>query len=336
MLRKTFLRLGLGAGAACLANGCARRTWSERIVVSARPTLYMAPFYLAHESGYFREAGLDLELQSIEDGYQTVALLAGRKLDVAISSITSSLVSAIGNGADVRIVAGLRYLSRDCSDTGTLYASRAKFPRGLDSLATLKSDLRGKRVALNSRGNANEFYLDTLLDNAGLTEADVQIALVRFSEAVAAVRKGRIDVFMSPEQFSVQSIAGSPDLIRGLGMMQVLPGFQYSFLAFGSHLLNADPQIGARFLHAHLKGVADFRNGKTPRYLDDFARSNGLDVGRVRASCRDNCPPDGAIRRDSIQRMAQWFVKKGYCSREVSDKQIVDSRFLDGMRKEES
>ncbi len=337
MLRRDFF--ALGAGAAVAASGCVRRPASPRahkIVVSARPTLYMAPFYLAQESGYFREAGLDLELQSVEEGYQTVALLAGGKLDVAFSSITSSLISAIGSGAEVRIAAGLRYLDSDCADTGTLYGSRARFPHGLDRLDALKRELRGKRVALNSRGNAHEFYLDTILEAAGMTESDIRIVPARFSEAVAAVRNGRVDAFISPEQFSLQNIAASPDLIRGVAVAQVLPGFQYSFVNFGEGLLHADPDIGARFLRAHLKGVRDFQDGRTPRYLDEFARSNGLDVDRARASCRGNCPLDGSIRRDSIRRMAEWFVRKGYCSRSVDDEQIVDIRFLDRMHRGES
>ncbi len=205
------------------------------------------------------QAGLDLELQPVDEGHQVATLLAGGKLDVAFSALHTALVSAIANGADLRIVAGAHRLTAGCSDTGRLWGNRKSFPRGFDKLATLKRELAGKSIAINSLSNTNAYYLDVLLDQAGLQTSDVNIVQVRYSEAVTAVLNGRLDAFMGTDQFSVQKIADSPDLVRGAGLAEILPGFQYRFVSFGKNLLEADPGVGARFLRAYLKGVADFR-----------------------------------------------------------------------------
>ncbi len=337
MFRRDFLRAGLGA--AGVSTGCAHRTnprTVRKIVVSARPNLYMASFYLAQERGYFQEAGLHLELQPVEDGHQVATLLAGGKLDVAISALHTAMVSAIANGADLRIVAGAHRLSSSCSDTGRLWGNRKSFPRGFHQLAVLKHELAGKSIAINSLSNTNAYYLDVLLDQAGLKSTDVKIVQVRYSEAVTAVLNGRLDAFMGNDQFSVQKIAGSPELVRGAGLAEILPTFQYRFVSFGRQLLETDPSVGARFLRAYLKGVAGFRNGQTPGFLEDYARANGMQVDRARVSCRDNNPVDGKIDDDSVARQVDWYVKKGYCSKSVGLHQVVERRFLERLQKEDA
>ncbi len=333
--RRDFLSAGAGA-AAWLASACGRRADRTRrkIVVSARPNLYMAAFYLAQDRGYFQQAGLDLDLQPLDEGYQTAALLAGGKLDIAFSALTSSMISAVGSGADLRIVAGMHRLTADCSDSGRLWGNRASFPRGLDNLATLKRDLTGRSVALNSLSSTNNYYLHLLLDKAGIPESDIKIVAVRYSEAVTAVINGRLDAFMCADQFSTQKVSESPRLVRGVGLVEILPGLQYRFVSFGKNLLHADPDVGARFLRAYFKGVVDFRNGLTPGFLDQFARSNSLDVDRARGSCRANAPVDGEIDDESIRGQVEWYFHRGFSPRDVTVSEIVDRRFLERALKE--
>jgi NitT/TauT family transport system substrate-binding protein len=302
--------------------------------ISLRPTLYMAPLHLAMESGYFSDARIQLELLPIDEGAPSIALLAGGKMDVAFGALPAALLSAAAQGASVRVVAGRRRMTPDCSDSGTLYGNRAKFPRGLARPTDLKRELVGKHVAINSRSNSAEFYLETLLSNAGLGLNDVHIDAIRFSEAVSAVINGRVDAFLAPEQFSAQSIALSPQLVRGIGVSHFLPDFQFTFVFFGSKLLGSDGEVGVRFLAAFLRGVSDFARGKTPKFLDDFARSNGFDLERARLSCRDGETIDGSINRESLRLLTDWFVRKGYCPPGVTVDQIVDARFLQAVRKQ--
>ena len=336
MRRREFAAAVIGACVAGITPGCKRRESSAaaaRLVVSARPNLYMAPFYLAQERGYFRESGLSLELQPLDEGYQTATLLAGGKLDIAFSALTPSMISAIASGAELRIVAGCHRLAQDCSDTGRLWGNRASFPHGISSLAMLKQHLKGRRIGLNSLNTTNGYYLHVLLEKAGLAERDVTIVQVRYSEAVTAVVNGKLDAFMSADQFSAQRIADSPRLTAGVGLVEILPGFQYRFVSFGKKLLHGEPAVGARFLRAYHRGVADFRAGQTPRFLDEFARSNALDLDRARSSCRANNPQDGAIDDQSIASLARWYFSKGYCPRELGVAEIVDRRFLDLLAK---
>jgi len=299
----------------------------DTVHVSSRPALYMAPLYLAQEAGYFSDARLQVEFISVEEFYQNVALLAGGQADVAFGALSASLPSAVSKGAQIRIVAGRRRITPGCSDTGAVYGNRSRFPRGLARVQDLK-ELRGRTVALNSRSNVSEFYLETLLDKAGLTEDDLRIETIRSSEAVTAAIGGRVDAFLATEQFSAQPISDDPRLIRGVGLGDVLPGFQFNHMLYGKNLLGAQREVGQRFSQAFLKGVREFARGTTPKFLDDFARNNGFDVQRARASCRDAETLDGSIDRNSIRLVLDWFAKKGFCPSGMSVEQLIDTGFV--------
>jgi ABC-type nitrate/sulfonate/bicarbonate transport system substrate-binding protein len=337
MYRRAFL--GASAGAASwLSEGCSRRASAKaaKVRVSARPYLYMAPFFLAHELGYFHDAGLDIELHTLNDGYETISLLAGGKLDVAFSALTASMVTAVAKGGQVAVVAGRRRLTPNCSDSGTIYGKRSVFPRGLATLSDVKREIRGKRIAINSRSSVNEFYLDTMLEKAGLRAGDVKTDVIRFPAAVAAVMSGHVDAFLAPEQFGTQPVSDSPRLVRGMAMAEILRNFQYSYVLFGQGLLHADLQIGAKFLGAYLRATQEFVDGKTPKFMDEFAQSNGFDVVRARDSCRGHETPDGTISHESVRMMAEWFLRKHYSPAPVTVDRIVDERFLDRVRREKT
>ena len=71
-----------------------------RIGIVSRSTLDM-PFYVAQERNFFREEGLEAEIILIKANLAVQALLGG---SIDFGTATGTAVSAIVNGADVRVV----------------------------------------------------------------------------------------------------------------------------------------------------------------------------------------------------------------------------------------
>jgi hypothetical protein len=69
-------------------------------------------------------------------------------------------------------------------------------------------------------------------------------------------------------------------------------------------------------------------NGKTPKFLEDYAKSNGLDTAKIRRGCRSSAAADGHIQQESLQFYIDWAVKRGYCPRPMHASQLIDTRFL--------
>jgi NitT/TauT family transport system substrate-binding protein len=321
MRRSRFLVSLVGAALA----GCARKSSSPRkLRVGLIPRLTMAPLYLADELGFFREAGLEVEFQQFQESPQTLTALAGGKLEVGFTTPIPVFINAVLKGARLKIVAGRDIAAPGCGTGGAIFGNRRAFPQGLRDLRLLK----GKRVAISNQTGLAAFYLDQLLESAGMTTAEVKPVILRLPNAAAALIGGKIDAVVAVNLDKDLDVV-SASVVRSTTLSELLPNFQYSFVVFGPALLTGDPGIGVSFLEAYLRGVREFRSGKTPRALEELARAAHSDPAAVRAACRENVSRDGMVDRASVQRFVDWAAKKGFVPRAVDASQLIETRFVE-------
>ena len=323
--RRRMMHLSGAAIASSIIN-CSRSgddSALETLQVSASPMLSVSSLHLAQESGYFSDVGLKLNIQQLpEPGYAPV-LLAGGKIDVGFTAISPTVVNAIIEGARLKLVSAREIVSTSCGDFGAVYGTRETFPKGVDLRM-----LAGMRIAVRWIGDLGVFSLDTQLTSVGLSIGDVKLEQLNFSEAMAALLGGRVDCVVSPGLLD-RYYPVAARLVRGPGMGEFLPGFQISYILFGRRLLDADPQLGANFIAAYYRGVRDFLQGSTPKFMEEYALSNDLDPKIVREACRETCTMDGAIDLGSIQLYADWLKKMKHSTGNLDPEQAVDTRFLD-------
>lgn len=273
--------------------------------------------------GYFEQAGVDVSLVEIANSAQILLLLAGGEVDASLGSLTSSFLNAVARGSKVRIVAGRTVLSTACETGDRLYVRRRDFPEGLKDIRRL----RGKRIAITRKAAATEFFLDTMLESAGMSQRDLHVSTLARAEAVAALISGRIDAVMDHQfERDVQEVARQ--VIRGPRVAEFLPQFQYAHVLFGAKVLAEDLRQGMGLLAGYLRGSREFLRGKTPKFMDDFARANKLDLERTRAVCRNFFTPDGSIQTGDLDRFVSWAGKKGYVAAPLKAVDLVDTRFL--------
>ncbi len=310
-------RAALTAMAGLAISGC-RRGSLRTIRVSTLPRFILAPLYLAEELGFFRDAGLQLDIQPLADTTQMIPLLAGGRIDVTFAGATPALFNAAAKGARIRIVAARDVAIPGC--TTEVHGNRRSFPDGFEHAAAL----RGKRVAVTTPASLTAFLLDTLLASAGLTTRDVRLLTMRLSESAPALVAGRLDAVVNLDMgFS------SPAVVAGPSIARLLPGFQYSYAQFGRALLDGDLRPGAAFLGAYYRGVRAFRSGQVPRAIDRLAMDSGMDPGAVRTACRRRLSEDGRVNPSSVQRMIDWSVKKGFLDSAAEASSLIETRFLE-------
>jgi len=324
MRRRDLLLSSLAPASALLS--CSRlrhRAPLATVRVATAPLLAMSPFYMGYESGYYREAGLNLELMKDLPNAQSVSLLAGGKVDAAFPGLAMALPNAVLRGARVRIVAAREICAPGCNLHGRIFVDGRKFPNGVQDMR----QLRGHRIAVSLAAIFGQFTLDKLLEHAGMSRADVEIRQMGPNERYAALRSGGVDALVSLSA-DLHPVLGGLKILPGPSLSDILPNFQYGFILFGSHLLDSDVAVGASFLRAYFHGARDYLGGKTPRFVDDFARSNGLDPAVVRAGCRDSFEHDGRIRLNDLQTLLDWALSRGYLEHRMDAQSLVDTRFL--------
>jgi len=328
MRRRNFLALPIPA--ALLLNSDVTRAYAAPLVklrISATSRLTMCPFYTAYESGYFADAGLDIELVKDMGTAQSLPLLAGGKIDGTLSSFGPPVVNAIVRGARVRVVAGREVISSACGTAGTIFVSVKRFPHGIQTMRQLK----GARIAL-SQSPQTTFWFDVLIQAEGMRDNDFQTTKMREGERVLALRAGGIDAYVSSDaDFSTE--ARDLGVSSGPRVSSLLPNYQFSHIMFGRTLLDGPVDTGARFLRAYFRGASEFLQGKTPKFMDEYAQKNDLDPKLLREGCRGTFERDGTIHMKDLQLYTDWMGANALAPAHVNAADLVDNRFLEAARR---
>lgn len=142
------------------------------------------PLYLARDLGYFKEAGVEVELRTIEEGSLIMTAVAGGNLD----------------GSALTLDEIMKYRSPETCFKAVLTLDESHGGDGVlvnDEVKTFK-DLKGKTVAMNE-GSTSQFWFSILLTKQGMTSADVKIANMTADDAAAAFIAKRVPVAVTWE-----------------------------------------------------------------------------------------------------------------------------------------
>jgi NitT/TauT family transport system substrate-binding protein len=288
------------------------------------PYLSFAPFFIAEEEGYFAEQALEIEFVEFKQSAEAVPALVHGDLDVASGSISPSLLNAVARGARIRFVAGLNYTAPSGCTSNALMARRALVEAGqLDSV----SQLKGRRIDVN-RANFAGFYVDKLLNTAGLTLDDVTIEDIPAPAELEALEKGSLDLTTAGEPWVTRMLKAGNAVIWKPAE-QVIPDFQIQFILYGPTLLDENPDVGRRFMVVYLKGAQQYNQGKTERNLEILAKYTELDRELLMQVCWPAIRDDGQINVQSVLDYQAWAVEKGYLDSPVTEDQFWDPSFVE-------
>lgn len=134
-------------------------------------------FAIAAEKGWFKEAGVDVELLWFEYGPSMEAFTAG-KVDAVMVTNGDALVTGATGGKNVMV------LVTDYSNGNDMVVAKP----GIKSL----KDLKGKKIGVEV-GFVDHLLLLNGLKKAGLTESDVTIVPTPTNQAPQVLASGQVD-----------------------------------------------------------------------------------------------------------------------------------------------
>ena len=210
------------------------------------PDIQFAPFYVAAENGYYEDAGVDVALRH--------------------HGQSEGLFSAVGAGEEDVVVAGgdemLQARSGDVPlvSVATLYQ---EYPVALivpaDSEITSAEDLAGRSIGIPGPFGETYFGLLALLGAAGLTEADVDVQHIGYTQQ-AALTAGHVDAVMGYVNNDAVSFAASGLDVRTIEIPAVGDA-GVPLVGIGLGVLDATaearPDDVAAVVEATLRGVQD-------------------------------------------------------------------------------
>jgi NitT/TauT family transport system substrate-binding protein len=245
MFRKIVLIM---LGLALVLSGCSspESTTNEastliRLPMGYIPNIQYAPFYVAVEKGYFKQAGLELEFD-YKFETEGVKLVAAGELPFTLVS-GDQVLPARAQGLPVTYVAAW-YQQYPVSVV-------AKSELGI----IVPQDLKGKKIGLPGLFGANYIGLRALLNAGKLNESDVTLDAIGFNQ-VELVAAGQQDIIVGysanePIQLKAQGIAVTEMRVSDYAQLAS------NGILTSEKVIAENPELVRAFVGAFLKGLQD-------------------------------------------------------------------------------
>jgi NitT/TauT family transport system substrate-binding protein len=231
-----FLAACTGAPAAVEPHSLTR----IRLPMGYIPNVQFAPFYVATENGYYRDAGIEIEFDySFEtDG---VTLVGSNELQFAVVSGEQVLLARAQGLPIVYIMAWWQ-----------------DYPVGVVAMAEEgirhPEDLAGKKIGLPGPFGASYIGLRALLDGAGIAESDVTLDSIGFNqiEALVSGQDQAAVIYVNNEPIQLSAQGYELDVIRVADYVKLAS----NGLITNEQTIAENPELVRRMVQATLHGVA--------------------------------------------------------------------------------
>jgi NitT/TauT family transport system substrate-binding protein len=235
--RRTFV--GRSAGyllGGTLAAVPHRSSAAEVLRLATIPLDAGAEVYYALEMGFFRDAGIDAQIQSIPNGAAIAAAVASNAIDVGFSNLIS-LGEAYKRNVPFTVIA-----------PGSLWSVKAPttvlmVPK--DSTVRRARDLNGKTIGVNGLKNILQYGAQAWIDRNGGDSSTVHFIEMTFPQTLEGLRTKRIDAGLVAEPFIEVAKADARILAPALDAVapNLLIGCYFTTKAWAA----AHPDLVARF-----------------------------------------------------------------------------------------
>lgn len=187
---KTGVALGL---LALIAGGAARAADVEKpdlkLSVGGKALLYYLPLTVVERLGYFKDAGLNVEISDFAGGSQSLQAQIGGSVDITTGSYEHTIQMQAQGKPLVAVVDLGRYPGIALGIAKSRVAEYKSF-----------KDLKGMKIGVTAPGSSTNFMVSYLMIKAGLKPEDASfIGVGGGASAVAAMRHGQLDAISNTD-----------------------------------------------------------------------------------------------------------------------------------------
>jgi NitT/TauT family transport system substrate-binding protein len=317
-----FTQLLFAASLALAAAGGARADEALKARVGVLRLSSSAPVFIAQDKGYFRDAGLEIELKFFDAAQPIAVATTSGDIDFGITAFTAGLYNLAGKGT-LKVIGGM---SREKAGypligyfaSNNAYASGLKTPR----------DLAGKRIAVTQVGSSFHYSLGLLADKYGFKLADMRVLPMQsLSNAAAALKGETVDAALLPVSTARKLIDDGGAKLLGwvgdetpwqLGAVFASPK-TLANKPLVTKLLGALERADREYHDVILRAVRDGKapvNEATRPMLEIIAKYTNLGLEQVVGNCA-YIDPDGKLDVKNVANQIEWlqgqgFVDKGF------------------------
>ncbi len=328
-----FARLALAGLMALMVGGAAQADEPLKAKIGVLRLSSSAPVFIAQDKGYFKEAGLEIELKFFDAAQPIAVATASGDVDFGVTAFTAGLYNLAGKGA-LKVIGGM---SREKAGYPLIgyFASNNAYTAGLKT----PKDLAGKRIAVTQTGSSFHYSLGLLADKYNFKLADIKVLPMQsLSNAAAALKGETVDAALLPVSTARKLIDDGGAKLLGwvgdetpwqLGAVFASPktlGNKPLVTRLLAALARADREYHDVILASIKDGKADI-NDKTKPLLEIIAKYTNLPVEQVVGNCA-YIDPDGKLDVKNVANQIEWLQEQGFVDRGFGADAIIAKDFV--------
>jgi NitT/TauT family transport system substrate-binding protein len=195
MIDRRTLLAGLGAGVTAAALPSAARA-ADTLKIATIPLDAGAEVYYAVDMGYFRDAGIDAQVEPISSGAAISSAVASGAVDIGFANLISIAAAYKKNIPFTLLAPGSLY-------TATIPTSVLMVP--INSPVKTAKDLNGKTFAVNGLKTITQYAPQLWMDKNGGDASSVKFVEMTFPQIIESLGANRIDAAIVADPFIAQA-----------------------------------------------------------------------------------------------------------------------------------
>lgn len=302
--------------------------------VGVLPLALFGAVFVANDKGFFREAGLNVNLQPFGSVLESLPALAQGRLHIAGGASSAAFYNAFSRQTDTLIVADLASAGKTEKSIGynSLVVRKDLWDSGV---IRGPQDLVGRKVYVIATEGGSQLQVIRWLRANGIDERLVEFEGMQFPDMFAAMKNRAIELASTTEPFVTQGVNDGTHVVLAT-QEEMYPTTQILFLMYAKNIDSLGPQVGTRFMTAYLRGAR--------AYIQAFEQ--GADLDAVAQILADHTiikdpnvfkrikygwvDPNGVPNRQAIEAEAALFRELGIIRGEVD----MAGQFEDRYRQE--
>lgn len=297
---------------------------AERVRVGWVPAMVSTPILVAREKGYFKAAGIDLELESVTTATDAMAHVGTNRMQVLEGGVQANYFNALASKYPIIIAA-----DRASTPLGHLVMIR---PDLKDEIKGLK-DLKGRTISIAGAGSIIAYEMDKLLRTVGLSLKDTNVKVLPVPQLPVAFANKVIDAadVYAPmtHQLEQQKIA-----VRLMDPDDVLTNMVVAVSIINTDWARDKPEAAGNFFLALLRGVRDYcqayHGGSNRKEIIEIIMRTGIEKRpEILALPWPSRRATGLVDPAAIAEVHDWYRANGFVKGEVARDRLVDNRFVE-------
>ncbi len=229
----------------------------QKLTIGLMPDTDSVPFLIAEEKGYFKEEGLEVELQQYKSAMDRDSALQSGNLDGAVSDMLAAAFAKSG-GFDVKAT----------SFTDGRYSLLA----GTGESAASVRELAGKDVGI-SKNTIMEYVTDQILEREGMPEDSInKVVVPQIPTRLEMLQNGKLSAATLPEPMATIAASNGCKYILSSEELGINPGI----MLFTTAAINDKAAEIKAMYRAYNKAVNYLNSSNREEYIDFVVKKGGF------------------------------------------------------------